>query len=63
MPKNPPAETVGQKLWKIECAPACGFMARCHDQDQLAGFAITHMKKTHGRDLPMKDAVAMMRPA
>ena len=57
-----PAASV-RSLWKIECAPECGFMARDHDKDELAGFAVQHLKKAHGRVLPTKDAHSMMRPA
>lgn len=51
------------ELWKVECSPECGFLARNHDKDQLAQFVTIHGKQSHGKAFTRKDVDAMMRSA
>ena len=51
------------QLWKVECSPECGFLARNHDKDELAQFVTLHGKQSHGTTFSRKDVDAMMRSA
>ncbi|MGC2064389.1 MAG: DUF1059 domain-containing protein [Thermodesulfovibrionales bacterium] len=51
-------------LKKIECAPACGFMVRSHDEKELVQIGLEHAKKFHKEiTITEKDLKDMIKPA
>lgn len=50
---------MANQLWKIACAPDCGFLIRSHDKDEVVRVGLAHDKASHGG----KASEAAMRKA
>ncbi len=47
----------------IECDPACGFMVRSHDEQEVLDVARTHAKKAHDKEASEGELRQMMKTA
>jgi predicted small metal-binding protein len=57
------AKTVTQKLYQVECAPACGFLVRNHNETELVPIVITHCLNTHNQVQTVDQVRGMIRAA
>ena len=55
-------EETTRELWKVECEPACGFLIRSHDRDELVTAATHHTKQIHNKDLPQAEIENLIKP-
>jgi predicted small metal-binding protein len=48
--------------WLAECGPACGFMSRNHNKDELTQMLQLHSKNTHKTNMTAAEAKAGLKP-
>lgn len=48
-------------LKKISCNPECGFAIQSHDEREVLGVAMSHVKKAHRLDATEKDMKMRMQ--
>lgn len=49
------------KLKRIDCDPACGFMVQSHDEDEAIDIALKHAKEKHGMEETRESVKAMIK--
>ncbi len=52
-----------QKMMKIDCDPACGFMIKSHDEKELIEIVKAHAKKVHNMTVTDKDVKDKIKDA
>ena len=50
-------------LKKIECGPECGFSVTSHDEKEVVGLAMGHVKKMHKMSPSQSEIKSRMKPA
>lgn len=56
-------KTVSQTLYKVECAPECGFLIRNHNETELVSIVIAHCLGSHNKTVSAPDVKGMIQRA